>query len=563
MSCARRYKIEKKAKEKHRKDRRDARRSGLNSSNKKKDPGIPNLFPFKEKMLNQIEESKRKVEEERERQKKARLNVHMQNRSMENIGQDAQKRAEAFEQKEREEVTMEKEEEDLALTGDRDNSRKAYIKEFRKVVENSDVILEVLDARDPMGTRAKQIEEMIKDMNKRLVLVLNKIDLVPKENVQNWLQYLRQEHPTVAFKASTQEQRSNLSQGSISKTAECVGAEGLLHILKNYTRNLNIKTAVTVGLVGFPNVGKSSVINSMKRARVCGVGSTPGLTKHVQMIHLDKTIRLLDSPGVVFSLAPKSGSDASKYEAVLRNCIKVDLLTDPVGPAELIISRCNPAALTKLYNVNAFVDSNDFLIQLARQKGRLKRGGIPDILAAARSLLSDWNAGKIPYYSLPPKVASTPVVHQPELVSDFSKQFDLFDDFVPKNSTFVSVAPSSAADLSFTSNPIEMNVDSDSDSEDDSEGDAESDIDMNESTNESYVVNLPVASSSSSSSAPLPVSHEKPVITDPQLNKAIRKNNKANSKKLKKKLAVSLKNAQPDGDEYDFADHFDSDDEEL
>lgn len=95
-----------------------------------------------------------------------------------------------------------------------DNSKKAFYREFQKVVEESDVILEVLDARDPLGTRAIDVEERIRaSARKRLILVLNKVDLIPKANLEKWLKYLRREYPTVAFKASTQTQRSNLGRG--------------------------------------------------------------------------------------------------------------------------------------------------------------------------------------------------------------------------------------------------------------------------------------------------------------------------------------------------------------
>ncbi len=110
----------------------------------------------------------------------------------------------------------------------------------------------------------------------------------------------------MAFKCSTQQQATNISQKKMAAAkssaealhgAGCLGADTLLQLLKNYTRNLGIKTAITVGVIGLPNVGKSSLINSLKRARVAQVGNTPGVTKAVQEVHLDKHIKLLDSPG--------------------------------------------------------------------------------------------------------------------------------------------------------------------------------------------------------------------------------------------------------------------------
>ena len=68
-------------------------------------------------------------------------------------------------------------------------------------------------------------------------------------------------------------------------TSECLGADALMKLLKNYTRNANIKSSISVGVIGFPNVGKSSLINSLKRSKACNVGATPGVTKNTQASH--------------------------------------------------------------------------------------------------------------------------------------------------------------------------------------------------------------------------------------------------------------------------------------
>lgn len=175
---------------------------------------------------------------------------------------------------------------DMKQQGVGQNSRRAYLRELRKVVTSADVILHVLDARDPEGTRSSNIEDMVlAHPNKKLVYVLNKADLVPKDVLAGWLLHLRSRHPTIPFKCNTQTQKHNLGytagrvgaqQESALITSQSVGADELLQLLKNYCRVGDAKSIISVGCVGFPNVGKSSLINSLLRCRSVGVSPVPG-----------------------------------------------------------------------------------------------------------------------------------------------------------------------------------------------------------------------------------------------------------------------------------------------
>jgi ribosome biogenesis GTPase A len=287
------------------------------------------------------------------------------------------------------------------------NSRRAFLRELRKVVESADVILHVLDARDPMGTKSSAIEEIVlSNPKKRLVYILNKADLVPKEVLAGWLMHLRKSQATVPFKCNTQSQKGNLgvSMGRVGRqdegalhTQQAVGAEELMGLLKNYARNGDGKSIISVGIVGFPNVGKSSLINSLMRSRSVSVSSTPGHTRVSQEVILDKNIRLVDSPGIVFA-------DGDSTATSLRNCVNVGEMLDVITPIQAILERCPPPYLMQLYNIPKFSPQNcmEFLGLVARSAGKLKKGGIPNTDAAARLILNDWNSGKIRYYCTPP-----------------------------------------------------------------------------------------------------------------------------------------------------------------
>ncbi|XP_074873559.1 guanine nucleotide-binding protein-like 3-like protein isoform X2 [Carettochelys insculpta] len=365
-----------------------------------------------------------KVAELRIRQQEARHQETSQHRSLESLQQDALRKQQAFEQKE---VGLQQ------LQGlprlEKEGSRRAYYREFWKVIQAADVVLEVLDARDPQGCRCPQVEEAVlrAGANKRLVLVLNKIDLVAREVVAGWLKYLRNELPTVAFKASTQQQSQHLQQSRVPvakasvellASGACVGADCLLKLLANYSRSRDLKMSISVGVVGFPNVGKSSLINSLKRSRACSVGATPGVTKCLQEVQLDGRIRLLDCPGLV--LAPVATDTA----LVLRSCRPLEQVADPVAPVAAILRRCSKEQIMQHYRVPEYRDVSEFLAHLARRKGKLRKGGVPDHEKAARAMLSDWISGKISYFTHPPETHTLPTHLSAEIVAEMGRAFD-------------------------------------------------------------------------------------------------------------------------------------------
>ena len=157
------------------------------------------------------------------------------------------------------------------------------------------------------------------------------------------------------------------------------------------------KKNISVGFVGYPNVGKSSVINSLKKQKCCKAAPIPGETKVWQYIALTKRIYLIDCPGVVYE------EGQSEMDRVLKNVVRAEKIEEPMIFVQGILDRVHPEIMKKIYKINSWTDTEDFVKQCANKYGKLVKGGDPDYKATAKIILLDWQRGKIPYYVEPPK----------------------------------------------------------------------------------------------------------------------------------------------------------------
>eukprot|EP00099_Drosophila_melanogaster_P019852 NP_611232.1 nucleostemin 2 [Drosophila melanogaster] len=260
--------------------------------------------------------------------------------------------------------------------------------ELHKVVDASDVLLQVLDARDPMGTRSKYIEEFLRKEkpHKHLFFILNKVDLVPVWVTQRWVAILSAEYPTIAFHASLQHP---------------FGKGALINLFRQLGKLHLDKKQISVGFIGYPNVGKSSVINALRSKKVCKVAPIAGETKVWQYITLMKRIFLIDCPGVVY---PTAETDTEK---VLKGVVRVELVTNPEDYVDSLLKRVRPEYISKNYKIEHWNTSTHFLEQLAQKTGKLLKGGEPDVTVTARMVLNDWQRGKLPFY-VPPEGFAVP-----------------------------------------------------------------------------------------------------------------------------------------------------------
>ncbi|KIY50496.1 NGP1NT-domain-containing protein [Fistulina hepatica ATCC 64428] len=265
--------------------------------------------------------------------------------------------------------------------------------ELYKVIDSSDVILHILDARDPMGTMCESVLEYIKKekAHKQVVLVVNKCDLVPNWVTARYIQHLTPRYPTIAFHASP---NHSFGKGS------------LIQLLRQFSQLHSDKKQISVGFVGYPNVGKSSVINTLKSNKVCRVAPVPGETKVWQYITLTRRIYLIDCPGIV----PTSAND-SETSTVLKGVVRVEALPSPTDHIPALMERIKPSYLSRTYDVplpnpddpSERWEPEKFLEKLARMKGRLLKQGEPDLNAVAKIILSDWVRGRIPFFVPPPE----------------------------------------------------------------------------------------------------------------------------------------------------------------
>ncbi len=254
--------------------------------------------------------------------------------------------------------------------------RVEFPKVVKDVIRTSDIVLEVVDARFIDKTRNLEMEKYVLEMGKKLIFVLNKADLISVNELK--MNYdLDSIKPYVLF--------SNKNR---------VGRTRLKTMLKIEVKKMKLTMKARVGVIGYPNTGKSSLINALAGRKGASTSAQAGHTRGAQKIRLTEDILLLDTPGVFLESEHPDldGGDLNKHTHI--GVKTYDKVKDP-DFLVMELMNSHPGKFEELYGIEANGDSELLLEEIGKRRHFLKKGGVVDIQRAARAVLKDWQDGKI------------------------------------------------------------------------------------------------------------------------------------------------------------------------
>ncbi|KAF2666267.1 P-loop containing nucleoside triphosphate hydrolase protein [Microthyrium microscopicum] len=328
-----------------------------------------------------------------------------------------------------------------------------------RVIERSDLVVQIVDARNPLMFRSDDLDKYVKevDARKNNLLLVNKADMMTLEQRQAWADYFENEGINYTFFSAELAKEMNEARAAAEESDDSEGSyedEDEVEVPKklepqeeteprdsedNRTRilttdelealflerapKIQLKEGeaprkTSIGLVGYPNVGKSSTINALIGAKKVSVSATPGKTKHFQTIHLSEEVILCDCPGLVF---PNFAT--TKAELVCNGVLPIDQLREFTGPAGIVASRIPKRFLEAVYGMKIKIRAqeegglgvptgSEVLRAYATARGFATQGmGSPDESRAARYILKDYVKGKLLFCTPPPADPEIDALH--------------------------------------------------------------------------------------------------------------------------------------------------------
>ncbi|XP_030503908.2 GTPase LSG1-2 [Cannabis sativa] len=316
-----------------------------------------------------------------------------------------------------------------------------------RVLERSDLIVMVVDARNPLFYRCPDLEIYAQelDKHKKTLLLVNKADLLPYSVREKWAQYFRLHEILFVFwsakaaSAALLGKTSSDPQSSIQESddpdTKVYGRDELLARLQSEAEQIakrrrnagssdvsstdansqggsvsesSASNNVVVGFVGYPNVGKSSTINALVGQKRTGVTSTPGKTKHFQTLIISEELTLCDCPGLVFP-----SFTSSRYEMIASGVLPIDRMTEHRQAVQVVANRVPRQVIEDVYKIKLPKPkpyepqsrpplAAELLRSYCASRGYVASSGLPDETRAARQMLKDYIDGKLQHYQLPP-----------------------------------------------------------------------------------------------------------------------------------------------------------------
>lgn len=264
-----------------------------------------------------------------------------------------------------------------------------YIEKLKRIINESDLVLEVLDARLIELSINEEIENLIKEIGIPSIYVINKSDLVSKKNLKSRLNKLRKKTKSKIVYISVKNSRSmKVLLYMIKKVFNEYGKRGVDNPI-----NRVAKADIVVGVLGYPNVGKSSIINALCHKKKTRVSKTAGTTHGIHWIKATNEIKLIDTPGII----PLKKDDELRYALIgARNS---ENLKAPEVVADSLIKlfiKYNKKYLENFYDIK--ITKEDFesiIFQIAKRRGYLLKGGVTDEYRTSVTIVRDWQQGKI------------------------------------------------------------------------------------------------------------------------------------------------------------------------
>ena len=262
---------------------------------------------------------------------------------------------------------------------------------IKRIIEESDLVLEILDARLVELSRNEEVERLISEINRPMIFVVNKSDLVSKESLKRQVKKLR-EKGEVVFISAKSPKITKILLYVIKKVFKKYGKHERVERGKK-DKPREAKADIVVGVLGYPNVGKSSIINALAHKRKVKVSKKAGTTHGIHWIKATNEIKLIDSPGVI----PLARDDEIRYGLI--GAKDSERLKNPELVAYAVVKlflKVNLSAFEKLYGISADEKSVEEIInEIGLKRGHLVKGGKVDENRTCSLIVRDWQEGRL------------------------------------------------------------------------------------------------------------------------------------------------------------------------